>query len=245
MTMRFEEFAESLPTLTSVGAVWKHTAAYSHALGFSNCTLTLAKKTPTGPQSANFFSNLDGKFCDVYSKEGLISDDPFLKFTCASLSAKKIANEGLLAFPNASAKHKIFLDITAQSGAPNGLGVPVRISNQDVFGGWIFSCTDVGDIFDLLSEERGQETQLAAVMAYERMVAIKLGEGDPVTSLSLREKECLLWLCAGFRSSMIADRLSISESAVNLYITNAKHKLGAKTREQAIARAIQSGEITI
>ena len=42
-----------------------------------------------------------------------------------------------------------------------------------------------------------------------------------------------------------ADKLSISSSAVNLYIANAKHKLGAKTREQAIARAIFSGEITL
>lgn len=33
-----------------------------------------------------------------------------------------------------------------------------------------------------------------------------------------------------------ADKLSISSSAVNLYIANAKHKLGAKTREQAIVR---------
>jgi hypothetical protein len=43
----------------------------------------------------------------------------------------------------------------------------------------------------------------------------------------------------------LPDAGPISESAVNLYISNAKHKLGAKTREQAVARAIFSGEINI
>ena len=61
--------------------------------------------------------------------------------------------------------------------------------------------------------------------------------------LSDRERECLLWLSVGLRVSMIADKLAISESAVNLYITNAKHKLGSKTREQAVAQAILSTEI--
>ena len=86
---------------------------------------------------------------------------------------------------------------------------------------------------------------LAGVLAYERMVALGVAELVPKRALSARERECLLWLCAGFRVSIIAERLQISESAVNLYISNAKHKLGAKTREQAIARAIFSGQINI
>jgi len=77
------------------------------------------------------------------------------------------------------------------------------------------------------------------------MVALGLGAAFGDNLLSARERECLLWLCAGLRVTMIADKLAISNSAVNLYITNAKHKLGAKTREQAVARAIFSGEINL
>jgi len=96
-----------------------------------------------------------------------------------------------------------------------------------------------------LLREHSHETHLAAVLAYERMVAIGLGNAFQFNLLSERERECLLWLCAGLRVAAIADKLSIGESAVQLYITNAKRKLGAKTREQAVARAIFSGEITI
>jgi DNA-binding CsgD family transcriptional regulator len=44
---------------------------------------------------------------------------------------------------------------------------------------------------------------------------------------------------------MIAEKPSIGEFAVNLNISNGKHKLGAETREQAIVRAIFSGKINI
>lgn len=43
----------------------------------------------------------------------------------------------------------------------------------------------------------------------------------------------------------ITDFLRISDGAVNLYIANAKRKLGAATREQAVARAITDGMIDI
>ncbi len=42
---------------------------------------------------------------------------------------------------------------------------------------------------------------------------------------------------------MIAHRLEISDSAVALYIRNVRRKSDATTREQAVARAIQVGEI--
>lgn len=245
MTSRFEDFVDTLTPLKDAEAVWQHTAEYSYKLGFSNCSLTLAKKTSEGLEPAYLISDLPEEFGKIYKNEALISDDPFLQFSCQSLTAKKVASKDLSVFPKTTEKHKIFLDIAAQSGAMNGLGIPVRTSDIDLFGGWVFSSTEDGELFDLLHKEHGQEAQLAAVMAYERMVAIELGGASKLSLLSLREKECLLWLCAGLRSSMIANKLSISESAVNLYITNAKHKLRAKTREQAIARAILSGEITM
>ena len=47
------------------------------------------------------------------------------------------------------------------------------------------------------------------------------------------------------RQKAIAEKLGISPSAVNLYISNAKRKMQAKTREQAVAMAIVSGEIEL
>jgi DNA-binding CsgD family transcriptional regulator len=139
----------------------------------------------------------------------------------------------------------MFLEHAAENGAINSLGIPVRTCANDVFGGWIFSNSEPDELFELLHQDHAHEMHLAAVLAYERIVAIGLGDAFKFNLLSERERECLLWLCAGLRVSAIASTLSISESAVRLYISNAKLKLGAKTREQAVARAIFSGEITL
>ncbi len=162
----------------------------------------------------------------------------------------------MLNFPDNSSKYKLFEEHLREDSVIGCVSIPTRTNNSDIFGGWIFAHNEMEDRFDLLMEDYGRDMHLAGVVAYERMVALGLEqdgleqngfEGEPVAKceyrLSPRERECLLWLCAGLRVSRIAHKLSISNSAVNLYVSNAKYKLGAQTREQAIARAILSGEI--
>jgi DNA-binding CsgD family transcriptional regulator len=48
----------------------------------------------------------------------------------------------------------------------------------------------------------------------------------------------LRWLAAGLRYDRIAERLGISLVTVELHVANAKRKLDAKTREQALAIAV-------
>lgn len=63
----------------------------------------------------------------------------------------------------------------------------------------------------------------------------------PFGRLSQRERETLYLLTQGLRSEEIAHRLGISRPTVDLHISNAKRKLQANTREQAVAMAVQSG----
>lgn len=56
--------------------------------------------------------------------------------------------------------------------------------------------------------------------------------------LSSRERECMTWLAAGLRPEQIADRLGITRSSVDKYITKARLKLKSGTLEQAVAKAI-------
>ncbi|CAA7622180.1 putative Glycerol metabolism activator [Magnetospirillum sp. LM-5] len=59
--------------------------------------------------------------------------------------------------------------------------------------------------------------------------------------LSPRERESLLLLSQGLRNDMIAHRLNVSVPTVELHLANARRKLGAATREQAIATAVLLG----
>jgi DNA-binding CsgD family transcriptional regulator len=67
-------------------------------------------------------------------------------------------------------------------------------------------------------------------------------EADAVR-LSSRERECLLWLSKGLRNDRIAERLGISNHTVELHLANARRKLQAATREQALAQAVIRGLI--
>ncbi|WP_025129150.1 LuxR family transcriptional regulator [Pseudomonas sp. PH1b] len=61
--------------------------------------------------------------------------------------------------------------------------------------------------------------------------------GYPV-HLTRRERECLKWAAEGMTSAHIAERLQRSVATINLHLTSAMHKLGAKNRVQAVVRAV-------
>ncbi|WP_419719600.1 helix-turn-helix domain-containing protein [Maritalea porphyrae] len=63
---------------------------------------------------------------------------------------------------------------------------------------------------------------------------------EELCGLSLREKECLELLAVGLRPANIGVQLQISRRTVESYIESAKLKLNARTRDQAIAIAIQA-----
>ncbi|WP_083338406.1 LuxR family transcriptional regulator [Ensifer sp. LCM 4579] len=61
--------------------------------------------------------------------------------------------------------------------------------------------------------------------------------------LSLREKECILWVSRGKSSWDIGRILGISENTVNFHIKNVMHKLGCNSRTVAVVNALKCGII--
>ncbi|TCD14114.1 helix-turn-helix transcriptional regulator [Oricola cellulosilytica] len=61
------------------------------------------------------------------------------------------------------------------------------------------------------------------------------------SGLTNRELEVLRWLSTGVRNDRIAEKLNISPATVNFHVGGIKKKLGAKTREHAVALAISAG----
>lgn len=60
-------------------------------------------------------------------------------------------------------------------------------------------------------------------------------------SLTGREQECLELLADGLNYDGMAKRLGISDSTVAMHVTNARRKLHAASREQAVATAFRLG----
>lgn len=131
MVSPFEDFAEGLTKLPDADAIWEHTAAFAHDLGFSGCSMTLAREVKSGLKSDYLKSDISDEFNAIYANNGLINYDPFLLFSCHSLTAKKFGVSDLSSFPSVSRQQQIFLDCTADFGATNGVGVPVRMRGME------------------------------------------------------------------------------------------------------------------
>jgi DNA-binding CsgD family transcriptional regulator len=65
------------------------------------------------------------------------------------------------------------------------------------------------------------------------------------TSLTAKEYDVLNWLACGLRNDQIAFNGSIAEVTVRKHLLSIRKKLGATTREQAIAIAVRDGWITL
>jgi DNA-binding CsgD family transcriptional regulator len=71
--------------------------------------------------------------------------------------------------------------------------------------------------------------------------ASRFGRGGPTA----REREVLTLLAAGATDEQIAEMLDLSPATVQTHVRNAKAKLGARTRAQAVAMALQHGMISL
>ncbi len=65
--------------------------------------------------------------------------------------------------------------------------------------------------------------------------------GAPV--LTDRQRAVLTLVAQGHSSDAIAERLGIGEGTIRTHVEHARKKLGARTRAQAVAIALQRGEI--
>lgn len=64
-------------------------------------------------------------------------------------------------------------------------------------------------------------------------------------ALSGRERDVLAYLSQGLMTAKIAEKLGVADVTVNKHFNSAKKRLGAATREQALAIAMASGAISL
>jgi LuxR family quorum sensing-dependent transcriptional regulator len=86
---------------------------------------------------------------------------------------------------------------------------------------------------------------LVATYAVGRAMQLLVGAEQVIDHVELtpRERECLKWAAAGKSEWEISQILGISEHTSEKHLLNAKFKLGAVNRVQAVAEAIRRGYI--
>jgi DNA-binding CsgD family transcriptional regulator len=94
-----------------------------------------------------------------------------------------------------------------------------------------------GEEFLAWHKSHGRWATLAAHAIDHRILTL-VEPQSRLPQLSPRERECLAWLALGLRHDRIAEKLGITRPTVELHLANARRKLDARTREQALARAV-------
>ncbi|XUY29923.1 helix-turn-helix transcriptional regulator (plasmid) [Agrobacterium sp. rho-8.1] len=92
--------------------------------------------------------------------------------------------------------------------------------------------------WSLLKTNSTHELFIISHLLHEKVLStLDLASKRTWRALSPRERQCLEHIAAGLIPKQIAAKLSISESAVRLYLRSARRKLDSKTSHQAVARA--------
>ena len=93
-----------------------------------------------------------------------------------------------------------------------------------------------------ISPKERRAIEYAALMAHQRLREVRPpSRPEPGRPLTTRESDCLAFVAAGKTDWEISVILSISQATVHSHVENAKRKLKARSRAQAVARFICQG----
>ncbi|MEP3300242.1 MAG: helix-turn-helix transcriptional regulator [Pseudoruegeria sp.] len=111
-------------------------------------------------------------------------------------------------------------------------------------------CSEDPDFENVSPETMQLRRQIGNLISLNISAPVDEGGTDFLTPLNLsklteREEDILCFLASGYRNDAIAYRLGLAEVTVRAHILSARKKLGAPTRENAIAIAMRDGHIRI
>ena len=125
-----------------------------------------------------------------------------------------------------------------EAGLKHGVAVSIHGPAGEVF------ITSVVSPYAEMRPERDLHAVNLIVNQFHTAYLGLVAPPDPqLVTLTLRERECLLWSARGKSSWDIGMILNISENTVNFHLKNAMAKLDAGTRIMAIVKSIRFGLI--
>lgn len=239
MDKRLIDFLNRLERAGSVEGAWSDTVAFFSAMGHS----VVHSWYGTPPGEVRILSNTPDWWVGHYMEKEFWRHDHVYEY-CTEHYVPTVTG---LDVPEAASIHPVsrqmMQDTNEGFGLRNALIVPVHGFTQRLEGGFNLGTTATLDKF---SKQLNADDHLlygAALSAHARIQQLLRAETLATVRLTEREREVLLWLAKGLRTTQIAHQLNLKEVTVNLHVVKAKRKLNAASREQAVAKAILAGVI--
>lgn len=139
-----------------------------------------------------------------------------------------------------------FLRVSSQYGVGNqGYSIPIRGPNGQFALFTVNHTTDDEAWADFTQENRRDLILIAHYFNEKALEFEPDRQPEQQQSLSPREVDAMTLLAIGYSRAQVANKLSISEHTLRVYIESARFKLGALNTTHAVARAMSRGLIVV
>jgi DNA-binding CsgD family transcriptional regulator len=241
MEKSFVDLLDALDGACDPGECWHIGRHWLAASGVEWCmyTYTDERWEPGGRQRIRY-SSLPRPWDEHYKAQAFFRIDPAIAH-CAQAVTPMLT--GVEPPPRRATLEWRLWEDSLSGGFGGGIAIPLRLPGSQL-GGFSLLTGMTGAEFFRWHKDHGRWALLAAHAIDQRILTLAV---LPVSRprLSPREKECLTWLAVGLRNDRVAEKLSISRPTVELHLRNARRKLNARTREQALARAVALGLLAL
>lgn len=224
--------------------IWRLTERHLSSEGLSHSIYTFTDQRH--PARTHLWTSLPQSWQSRYIEQEFYKVDPFFTYCCGTFRPIKTGPAFVDDYTYlTSAERQVILE-GGETGFVSGISSPVRLLGGSAFGGWNFGTGMPRKEFDTFIAEKFDALRLVGFIVHEHLQRLSppppISDGEE-TCLTQRERECLLWLARGLRTAAIADRLGIAAVTVDLHIRSARSRLNAVTREEALVKALLSGQI--
>ncbi|MBD3624291.1 MAG: autoinducer binding domain-containing protein [Rhodobacteraceae bacterium] len=238
-TFRLDECLDAVTRLTSPRAVWAETCCWLERLGVEG-----AYYGRIGPGEAVLLHNITADWLPARPGTDLracAETDPLFTYACRGIRPLLTGEAFMHRYPELSVRDRELIERAAVTGLNAGIAVPTQIRSANSVAGWNLLTSAGRTGVEELWQRHGGAIAFLAHAVHELLIAT----GPPEAELTGRETDCLRYLGMGLRTKEIAHRMGVQPVTVEYHFANARRKLGARTREQALVLAIRAGLIAL
>ena len=232
-----DEFVDCLPSAHTEDDFRRVAERTAHALGFR--WFAYFGQRANGP---NLISSYPKSWTSHYFREGYDNIDPVLQDP--RNTRRMFLWDGREARSAKSARERRLFDDALNFKIRTGLTVRIP-SSQNQFAAFTLAVDERSLGLDRFIESSQDILERMGLTYHAHVSAARVGctpaNGQQVSSLTQRQRQCLAWISDGKTMQDIADILGVSLSGVKFHLDNARGNLAASTLPHAVALALRQG----
>lgn len=204
-----------------------------------NLTYVFLSNSSIRNKSKTVITTYSDDWQDLYMRNDFLKDDPAVRASFQSILPFDWGDISKM-----SRKERRVMALSREYGiGSHGLSIPVRGLRGEL--GVLTVTSNEEGVFSGPQRSSYIRTFAQIGTYFHEWFSVEAGirRHADIPRLSWREKECLALCADGLMAQRISEKLGISEAAIRLYLSSARHKLQSQTTCGAVAKAIRLGII--